>query len=169
MKSQICGVLAAWLMLSTCSIIPGEAKGSAPAKPKEFPKVMTGFDTHMSVQILRCVRAHVEGFGHNQVVVLQYRLRKEGANPSGAPPYEKDKWWPSDIKARDPALGQAFKPWGPTEGNETYSAACWTDEWKTGQNGDGYVWLNIPDRVKVIDVIFPYTIPQRVEIELPKA
>lgn len=140
---------------------------AAPAKPKENPKVMTGLDTKVSVQVLKLVRAHVEGFGKNQVVVVQYRLRKEGPNPPGQPPFEKDKWWPRDIKARDPALGMGFAPWEPTSGNETYSKAFWTDEWKPGQNGDGYVWLNIPERVKTIDLIFPYTIPQRMNIEVP--
>lgn len=169
MKLQICAALAAMFICSAPSV---ECKGNAAApaaKKTEFPKVMTGFDTHLSVQILRCVRAHIEGFGHNQVVVVQYRLRKEGPNPSGSPPFDKDKWWPRDIKARDPALGQAFQVWQPTSGNETYSQACWTDEWKPGQNGDGYVWLNIPERVKVVDIVFPYTIPQRVQIEVPKA
>lgn len=167
MKSKIAVLLA---VLSLCLAAPGDCKGpaAAAAKPKEYPKVMTGLDTHVSVQLLRCVRSHVEGFGHNQVVVVQYRLRKEGANPPGSPPYDKDKWWTRDIKARDPVLGQAFLPWQPTSGNETMSANFWTDEWKPGQNGDGYVWLNIPDRVKTIDLIFPYTIPQRVNIEVPK-
>lgn len=165
-------VLRALAFTSACLVTLatiGECKAPPSQTSKQFPKVMTGFDTHMSVQILRCVRAHVPGFGQNQVVVLQYRLRKEGANPSGSPPYDKDKWWPSDIKARDPVLGQGFKPWPPSEGNDTYSGAFWTDDWKTGQTGDGYVWLNIPERVKVIDIFFPYTNPQRVEIEVPHA
>lgn len=145
---------------------PGDCKGEA--KAKEYPKVMTGFQTNMSVQILRCVRAHVPGFGHNAVVVLQYRLRKEGPNPSGSPPFDKDKFWPRDIKAKDPALGQAFEVWAPNDENQTYSHAFWTSEWKPGQNGDGYVWLNVPQRCNVIDVYFPYTNPQRVNVEVPK-
>jgi hypothetical protein len=164
MKSKIATLLALCAIISAS---PGDCKGSATAEP-QYPKVMTGLDTKVSVQLLKCVRAHVEGFGHNQVVVVQYRLRKEGANPPGSPPFDKDKWWTRDIKARDPAMGQAFLPWQPTSGNETYSANFWTSEWKPGQNGDGYVWLNIPERVKTIDLIFPYTNPQRVNIEVPK-
>jgi hypothetical protein len=162
-------LLAATTTFTTNTFV--DAKPATPAAPKAktFPKVMTGLDTNVSIQILRCVRAHVEGFGTNQVVVVQYRLKKEGPNPSGAPPYEKDKFWPNEIKARDPVLGQAFKVWQPSEGNETYSRAKWTDEMKPGENGDGYVWLNIPDRVNTIDLFFPYTNPQRVDIEIPKA
>lgn len=171
MKSKALGLLVSLLVLGTFTTAPGEckAKAQAAAAAKTFPKVMTGFQTNMSVQILRCVRAHVPGFGTNQVVVLQYRLRKEGGNPPGSPPYDKDKFWTRDIKARDPVLGQSFKVWEATEGNETASGNFWTSEWKAGQNGDGYVWLNIPDRVKVVDIFFPYTNPQRVEIEVPKA
>lgn len=165
MKTSVLALLA---VLAISASAAGECKGAAPAKAKQYPKVMTGLDTNVSVQVLKCVRAHVEGFGQNQVVVVQYRLRKEGPNPSGTPPFSKDKWWPNEIKARDPALGQGFKVWDPTSGNDTYSKAKWTDEMKPGENGDGYVWLNIPERVKVIDLIFPFTIPQRMEIEVPK-
>jgi hypothetical protein len=66
-------------------------------------------------------------------------------------------------------LSQAFEVWQPTSGNETYSKNKWTDEMKPGESGDGYVWLNIPDRVNLVDVYFPYTNPQRVKIEVPKA
>jgi hypothetical protein len=167
-KKAVLLVLSVFTALGTlaadCQAAPAKA-----ATPQGFPKVMTGLDTKVSVQILRCVRAHVPGFGQNQVVVLQYRLRKEGANPSGAPPYDKDKWYPREIKARDPVLSQAFEVWQPTSGNETYSKNKWTDEMKPGESGDGYVWLNIPDRVNLVDVYFPYTNPQRVKIEVPKA
>jgi hypothetical protein len=84
-KKAVLLVLSVFTALGTlaadCQAAPAKA-----ATPQGFPKVMTGLDTKVSVQILRCVRAHVPGFGQNQVVVLQYRLRKEGANPSGAPP-----------------------------------------------------------------------------------
>lgn len=153
-------------LLSSLSL-DADAAPKAPAKAKEYPKVLTGFDTNLSVQVLRCVRAHVPGFGHNAVVVLQYRLRKEGANPPGSPPFSKDKFWPREIKAKDPSLGQAYEVWQPNEENETYSKAFWTSEWKSGQNGDGYVWLKVPERVNVIDVYFPFTVPQRVNIEVP--
>lgn len=171
MHSKVCGILLSALALTSFAVSPGNCaptKATA-SKGHEYPKVMTGFDTHMSIQIKKCIRAHVPGYGTNQVVVLQYILRKEGPNPAGSPPYDKDKFWPRDIKARDPALAQAFKVWQQNGDEETASAAFWTDEWKPGQNGEGYVWLNIPERVKVIDVYFPYTNPQRVEIEIPKA
>lgn len=156
--------------VTAVSVGPAEGKTTkAPAaKKKEFPKVMTGFDTQMSVQILRVIRSHVEGFGHNAVVVVQYRLRKEGANPPGSKPFEKDKFWPRDIKARDPAMGQAFTVWQPNEENETYSKAFWTSDWNPGQTGDGYVWLKVPERVNTIDIFFPFTNPQRVNIEVPR-
>ena len=67
---------AALLILCALTLsggIPGDckapAKKAAPAK-QGFPKVMTGLDTKVSVQILRCVRAHVHGFGQNQVVAI---------------------------------------------------------------------------------------------------
>lgn len=162
--------LAALALTTTVVAVPSEAKTTkAPAAKKaEFPKVMTGFDTKLSVQILRVIRSHVEGFGHNAVVVVQYRIRKEGPNPSGSKPFEKDKFWPRDIKGRDPSLGQAFNVWQPNEENETYSKAFWSSDWNVGQTGDGYVWLNVPERVKVIDIYFPYTNPQRVNIEVPR-
>lgn len=167
MKARSIAIMLLLTAITSISTnMPATAK-PAPAPAPKFPKVMTGLDTNVSVQILRCVRAHVPGFGQNQVVVLQYRLRKEAGNPGGQPPYEKDKWWPNEIKARDPMLGQAFAVWQPSSGNETYSHAKWTDEMKPGENGDGYVWLNIPERVKQIDLFFPYTVPQRVAIETP--
>ncbi len=171
MKVKVVALMAMLAISGAVSAAtPGECKSAAkaPAKATQFPKVLTGLDTNVSIQVLKCVRAHVPGFGTNQVVVVQYRLRKEGGNPSGDPPYDKDKFYPREIKARDPALGQKFLVWEPTSGNETYSANQWTSEFKPGQNGDGYVWLNIPDRVKTIDLIFPYTVPQRIDIEVPK-
>lgn len=151
------------------SATPAYCKAPAAVSNKqEFSKVMTGFDTNLSIQILRCVRAHVEGFGHNAVVVLQFRIRKEGANPAGSPPFAKDKFWPRDIKARDPVLGQSFKVWENNDENDTSSKAFWSSEWKNGQTGDGYVWLKVPERCNTIDVFFPYTNPIRVNVEVPK-
>jgi hypothetical protein len=170
MKAKLFSIAMAMLVAGNIFATPAESKGSAPAaSASKFPKVMTGFETKMSVQILRVVRAHVPGFGQNGVVVVQYRLRKEGPNPPGNTPFEKDKWWPSDIKARDPVMSQAFNVWQRTDTEQTYSDACWTSDWKVGQQGDGYVWLNVPERIKVIDIYFPYTNPQRVQIEVPKA
>ena len=169
-KIVLLALAITWTSQSAFTVLPADAKApaAAAAKAPSFPKVMTGLDTKVSVQVLRCIRANVDGFGHNQVVVVQYRLRKEGPNPPGSPPFKKDKFWPGETKAKDPALGQGFKVWERSEGNDTYSGALWTSDWKPGQTGDGYIWLNVPERVNVIDLYFPYTNPQRLNIEIPK-
>src|SRR5262245_4343619 len=119
----------------------------------KLPKIMTGLDDGVSLEVLKCVRSHVEGFGHNQVVVVQFRLKKEG-------PIDKSKrqtknmLYAANIKARDPAMANSFKCWGKKNGETTHSDMIFTMNWPVGQTGDGFVWLNIPERVQTVDLIF---------------
>lgn len=144
------------------------AKKVAPVQKKEFPKLMTGLETNVSVQLLRVVRANVPEFGRNNIVVVQYRLRKEGANKPGT--IYKGWFEATDIKARDPALGSAYEVIRGVHEHSTYSQTAMTNSWQTGQTGDGYAWFKIPDDVKRIDLFFPETRPfNNIPIEVPKA
>lgn len=92
-------------LLITC---PSVTANNAPSKPIASTKIMSGLDDGVSVEIPKCMRSHVEGFGHNRIVVVQYRLKKEG-------PIDKSKRktknvsYAANILARDSAMGNSFK------------------------------------------------------------
>ncbi len=142
----------------------------APAAAKQaLPTVLTGYPTNLTVQVLRCVRANVPEFGTNNVVVLQYRLKKIGANTGAVKYFGDARFAAIDIKAKDPMLGSGFEPIGGAGHEErTYSDDVDTANWNNGQTGDGYAWFKIPERVTELDVFFPKTSPVRVPIEVPK-
>lgn len=145
------------------------AKTAAAEKKDELPTIQTGYATNLTIQVLRCVRANVPEFGTNNVVVIQYRLKKVGAN-TGPVKFYGDTIFPAiDIKARDASLGSSFEPIrGANLQEKTYSDDVDTQNWKVGQTGDGYAWFKIPERVTALDVFFPKTSPVRLNIEVPK-
>lgn len=155
--------ISALPLLITC---PSVTAKNAPAKTMASTKIMTGLDDGVSVEIPKCMRSHVEGFGHNQIVVVQYRLKKEG-------PIDKSKrktknvFYAAKILARDPAMGNSFKCWTKRNGETTHSNIVFTSNWPLGQTGDGFVWLNIPEKVEVTDLVFPETEPIRTTIAKP--
>lgn len=173
MNAKLAILLSGILVISSfgLSTLPGDAapKKTASAKPKPLPTILTGFPTNLSLTVLRCVRAHVPEFGTNNVVVIQYRLRKEGPNTGDVKYFGDARFVALDIKTRDPALASAYEPIrGANLGERTYSDDVDTANWKVGQTGDGYAWFKIPERVTSLDVFFPKTSPIRIPIEVPK-
>ncbi len=171
-------LIAGILAISAAGVLnlPSEAApkqaGKTPvaAKKSELPTVLTGFPTNLTVQVLRCIRANVPEFGTNNVVVLQYRIKKVGADTGKVQFFGDARFNAIDVKSKDPVLASSFEPIrGAGHQESTYSDDVDTTDWKVGQTGDGYVWFKIPDRVTSIDVFFPKTSPVRVPIEVPKS
>jgi hypothetical protein len=165
-------ITAATIVVATgYCVTPGQAAkttASKPAAKQELPKMLTGFPTNISVQVLRCIRANVPEFGRNNVVVLQFRLRKEGPDTGPVKYFGDDRFEPTEIKCRDPILSSSFEPIGGAGHEEsTYSNTAVTSGWKVGQTGDGYAWFKIPERITILDVYFPKTRPMRIPIEIP--
>ncbi len=147
---------------------PAQAVGAA--KQPELPTVLTGLPTNLTVHVLRCVRANVPEFGTNNVVVLQYRIKKIGPDTGPVKYYDDARFDAIKIKAKDASLGSGFEPIGGAGHEEsTYSGGVDTSNWKVGQTGDGYAWFKIPERVTDIDVFFPKTSPVRLTIDVPRA
>lgn len=171
-------LIASVLAMSTMSFLlpASEAapkKAAAPAKKEEkkdeLPTVLSGFPTNLTIQVLRCVRANVEEFGRNNIVVLQYRLKKVGPNTGAVKYFGDARFIPIEIKAKDAMLGSSYEViTGAGHEHNTRSGDVDTTDWKVGQNGDGYVWFKIPSDVNTLDVYFPKTSPVRVPVEVPK-
>lgn len=172
-KLLLAGIIAS--SLTTFTVLEAEAAPAKKAvkataeKKAALPTVLTGFPTNLTVEVLRCVRANVPEFGTNNVVVLQYRLKKVGPNTGAVKYYSDAKFNAIDIKAKDPSLGSGFEPIrGAGHQESTYSDDVDTADWKVGQTGDGYAWFKIPERITALDVFFPKTSPVRLSIEVPK-
>lgn len=160
------------LFIQSAEAVPAKqhAKAAATTKSKELPTILTGYPTNITVQVLKCVRANVPEFGRNNVVVLQYRLKKIGPNIGQIKYFDDSRFQALEIKARDASLGSSFEPIrGAGHEESTYSEDVDTATWKAGQNGDGYAWFKIPEHVTTLDVFFPKTKPVRLEIEVPTA
>jgi hypothetical protein len=113
------------------------------------------------------VRANVPEFGRNNIVVLQYRIKKVGANTGAVKYFGDDRFVSIDIKVKDPMLGSGFEVIRGVHEQPTHSDDVATADWKVGQTGDGYAWFKIPESVSTIDVFFPKTSPVRLNIEVP--
>jgi hypothetical protein len=163
-------VSAVSLMVPTANAAPklGAKQLAAAPKKAELPTVLTGFPTNLTVQVLKFVRANVPEFGRNNVVVLQYRIKKVGPNTGAVKFFGDARFNAIDIKAKDPALGSGFEVIRGVHDEPTYSDDVDTANWKVGQTGDGYAWFKIPERITALDVFFPKTSPVRVAIEVPK-
>lgn len=172
-KIMIAGVLAIsianFLLPAASEAAPKKAAASA-AKKAELPTILTGFPTNLTVQVLRCVRANVAEFGRNNVVVLQYRLKKVGPNTGAVKYFGDARFIALEIKVKDASLGSAYEVIsGAGHEHSTRSEDVDTTNWTVGQTGDGYAWFKIPDDVTTLDVFFPKTSPVRIPIEVPKA
>jgi len=145
---------------------PASVQGSelafilAQAQPasSRFPKVMTGMETNVSIQLLTVKRIKVREFDEN-VVLVQYRLKKEGKNLIQGLP-TKANFYAVETKARDTQTSESFEVIRRS-GFNSYSDTALTNEWKVGQQGDGFLWLKVPREVKQLDIFFPYTAPYK--------
>lgn len=132
---------------------------SQPTQPAatSFEKKMTGMVTNMSVQLLAVKRIQVEN--RNDIVLVQYRLRKEGEK-KGELPGGDDlilyRFDPQNIKGRDTNTNESFEYISLKEHN-TYSNPVDTTGWNIGQQGDGFVWLKVPKETNTLDILFPTT------------
>lgn len=139
------------------------------AQPKTYAKVLTGMETNVSVQLLRVVRANVNEFGRNNIIVVQYRLRKEGPNTHHG--LVTKAWFdPGEIKLRNSTMGDSYETIRGIHEHHTCSGQSMTNEWTVGQQGDGYAWFKVPDDVTTVDIFFPYTHGYMgIPVEIPKA
>ena len=170
MKKAI-SVLTVIATAAAISITPVNAAQAAKAatKPKEYAKVLTGMDTNVSIQLLRVVRANVAEFGRNNIVVIQYRLRKEG--PNLHPGLTSKAWFdPIEIKLRNSSMGDSYETIRGIHEHHTCSGESMTNEWTVGRQGDGYAWFKVPDDVTTVDIFFPFTHGYMgIPVEIPKA
>ncbi len=171
MIASVIAISAFSFLLPTSSdAAPAKASAKKAEKKDELPTVLTGFPTNLTVQVLRCVRANVAEFGRNNVVVLQYRLKKVGPNTGAVKYFGDARFVALEIKVKDAMLGSAYEVIrGAGHEHSTRSEDVETGDWKVGQTGDGYAWFKIPEDVKTLDVYFPKTSPVRLNIEVPKA
>ncbi|MBX9689690.1 MAG: hypothetical protein K2X27_23465 [Candidatus Obscuribacterales bacterium] len=170
-KILIASVLAFSIVsfASTASEAAPKKAAAAAAKKPELPTVLTGFPTNLTIEVLRCVRANVAEFGRNNIVVLQFRLKKVGPNTGAVKYFGDARFIPLEIKAKDASLGSSYEVIsGAGHEHPTRSGDTDTTNWKVGQTGDGYVWFKIPDDVNTLDIFFPKTNPVRVSVEVPK-
>ena len=166
-------LIASVIAISAISFLAPASEAApkkAAATAAKLPTVLTGFPTNLTVEVLRCVRANVAEFGRNNVVVLQYRIKKVGPNTGAVKFFGDARFNALEIKVKDASLGSSYEVIsGAGHEHSTRSGDVDTTNWTVGQTGDGYAWFKIPDDVSTLDVFFPKTSPVRVNIEVPKA
>lgn len=173
LKGSVLALLVMGFLVPANEAAPTKKGGDSAKKTEkkdELPTVLTGFPTNLTLQVLRCVRANVAEFGKNNVVVLQYRLKKVGPNTGAVKYFGDARFVALEIKAKDATLGSSYEVIrGAGHEHSTRSEDVDTADWKVGQTGDGYAWFKIPEDVNTLDVYFPKTSPVRLQVEVPKS